>query len=298
MLDEGYPIDTLIIDRAWSYKLPERWALPIRELGIEQVVDLHKNDHGVRDYNGMRVVAGSPHCPCLPDELVDITRPQHLKLPDGTDLDTLPEPDDDQPESETERQTREFVTRIEARRAYACRRVAGPDRKGKERYECPAAAGQVRCPLKELSMHLPAGQVPTIENPPEADGAPQICTQRTVTLPGSVTPKVRQRYYWGSVEWIRSFARRTHIEGVFGNIKNRNMENVTRGWIQVAGHARTALMLAIATAAYNMRVARKWNAETGSSKDPLLQPDPEFYGWREIDFSDSDENLEDGTEAA
>jgi hypothetical protein len=283
MLAEGYPIRTILVDRAWSYKLPERWALPIRALGIEQVVDLHKNDHGVRDHEGMRIVAGWPHCPCMPDDLVDIRRPAKLKLPDGTLLDTLPDLDDDEPESETVRKTRVFIADITARQAYACRRVAGPDLTGKERYECPAAAGQVRCPLKELSMFLPADEVPTITDPPELETAPQICRQRTVTVLGDVTPKVRQRTYWGSVDWIRSFARRTHIEGAFGNLKNRNTENVTRGWIQVSGHARTALMIAIATAAYNLRVARKWNEETGASADPLMQPDADFYGWREID---------------
>ncbi|MGY1821614.1 hypothetical protein [Geodermatophilus sp. SYSU D00079] len=290
-----------MVDRAWSYKLPERWAFPICDLWIEQVVDLHANDHGVRDHEGMRIVAGWPHCPCLPDDLVDIKRPVKLKLADGT---VLGDPNEEELESETERRTREFVAQIEERRAYACRRTAGPSRKGKgkdkgkERYECPATAGQVRCPLKELSMHLPAGQIPTIDNPPDLDTAPQICTQRTVKLPGSVTPKVRQRYYWGSVEWIRSFARRTHIEGVFGNLKNRNTEHVTRGWLQVVGHARTALMVAIVTAAYNLRIARRWNEETAGSEDSLLRPDPQFYGWREVDAEELGEAPDNGTEAA
>jgi hypothetical protein len=114
-------------------------------------------------------------------------------------------------------------------------------------------------------------------------------------VPGTVTPKVRQRLYWGSVEWIRSFARRTHVEGAFGNLKNRNTENITRGWLQVSGHARTSLMLAIAAAVYNVRVARNWYAETGLSDDPLLQPDPRFHGWRELT---EDESRRDNDEQA
>jgi hypothetical protein len=45
-----------------------------------------------------------------------------------------------------------------------------------------------------------------------------------------VTPKVRQELYWGSRKWIKSFARRTHVEGTFGNLKNRDCENLRRGW--------------------------------------------------------------------
>ncbi|MBA2955331.1 hypothetical protein GON03_13415 [Nocardioides sp. MAH-18] len=129
-------------------------------------------------------------------------------------------------------------------------------------------------------MHLPAN-LPLVSNPPTEAGRPTICKQRTVTVPGTVTPKVRQVLYWGSISWIRSFARRTHVEGAFGNMKNRNTENITRGWIQVDGIARHSLLLAVAASVYNMRIARKWNQETDSSSDPLMQEDPPFLGWRE-----------------
>jgi hypothetical protein len=212
---------------------------------------------------------------------VDLRRPANLKLPDGTVLDDVPVAIGH--ESDVVADTRQFVQSIGKRKSYAFRRVAGPDLHGHERWECPARANEARCPHCALSMYLDPRDVPTITDPPDLETAPSCCTQRTVKLPGTVTPKVRQKLYWGSPRWIRSFARRTHIEGVFGNLKNRNTENVTRGWIQVTGHAKTSLMVAVAATAYNLRVARKWNAETGLSEDPLLQPDPEFYGWREVD---------------
>ena len=40
----------LLADRHYSYKKPERWADQLVERGIKQVVDLHKNDQGFRDY--------------------------------------------------------------------------------------------------------------------------------------------------------------------------------------------------------------------------------------------------------
>lgn len=282
-----YPIRTLIADRAFSYKEAQRWADRLRDLGIQQVVDLHDNDHGGRDHEGLRIVAGWPHCPAMPDHLVDIRRPPRLSLPDGTTLDFIPELDGDEPAIKGA--TREFVARIEQRRAYATRRVSGPNARGDERHECPACAGQCRCPLRPESMHL-RPSLPLIVNPPKKEGRPLICEQRTVTVPGTVTPKVRQLLYWGSVEWIRSFARRTYVEGVFGNLKNRNTENISRGWLQVSGHARTSLMLSLAAAAYNLRIARKWNAETGLSADPLLQPDGPYLGWREVTEEDDDDD--------
>jgi hypothetical protein len=280
-----YPIRTLITDRAWSYKKPKRWARSIRKLGIEQVVDLHQNDFGVRDYQGLRIVAGWPHCPAMPDELIDIRRPAKLVLSGGPVVDDLPETVGAEVESKAARDTAQFLGKIAQRRAFATRRVSGPNLQGDERHECPADAGQIRCPLKPLSLHLPADR-PRVTAPPAKDVLPPICKQRTLTIPGTVTPKVRQRHYWGSEEWIRSFARRTHVEGAFGNLKNRNTENITRGWIQVTGHARHSLLLAVAASAYNLRIGRKWNAENTQSEDPLFEEDPPFLGWREMTYDD------------
>lgn len=43
-LDDGAAITELLNDRAWSYKVPERWADLLRDRGIEQVFDLHLHD--------------------------------------------------------------------------------------------------------------------------------------------------------------------------------------------------------------------------------------------------------------
>jgi hypothetical protein len=75
--------DRLTADRAWSYKLAERWADELRARGIEAVLDLHANNYGVRDADGIRIVAGAPHCPSLPDDLVDIRQPAQLSVGPG-----------------------------------------------------------------------------------------------------------------------------------------------------------------------------------------------------------------------
>lgn len=78
--DGPLPIRELITDRAWNDKRPERWAYQLKDIDISQVVDLHKNDHGVRDHDGRRIVAGSPHCPAMPEDLINIRRPARLVL--------------------------------------------------------------------------------------------------------------------------------------------------------------------------------------------------------------------------
>ena len=69
----------------------------------------------------------------------------------------------------------------------------------KTRWECPAQAGKVRCPFCPFSFSalLPEG-TPEVEHPPAKAAAPKCGTQRTVTIPGVVTPRLRQTLYWGS----------------------------------------------------------------------------------------------------
>lgn len=258
---DGQPVTVLLADRAWSYKLPDRWAHQLRDRGIEQVVDLHPNDHGASDLDGMRMIAGTAHCPATPDELIDIRRPATLGA--GPELD-------------------EFTRRIDERSSYAFRRTAGPNARGDERAECPAEAGKLRCPLKPTSLLFPAEML-TIGAPPDAATAPACCTQRTVKIPAAADAKVRQRHIWGSPGWIRSFRRRTYVEGAFGNLKNPNTEAVRRGWIAVVGLVKTSLMLGCAAVAMNLRLLRAWAQRTGDHTDPLTTPDPDDHGFEELE---------------
>jgi hypothetical protein len=59
---------------------PQDRSTELHTRGIEQVQDIHKADHGVRDHEGIRNVDGWPHCAALPLELADIERPQRFKV--------------------------------------------------------------------------------------------------------------------------------------------------------------------------------------------------------------------------
>jgi hypothetical protein len=166
-----------------------------------------------------------------------------------------------------------FVEQIDRRARWAFRRVTTADTSGKERYECPARAGKVRCPLYKPSMGKPLA-LPTTLHPP-VENPPTCCTQRTITVPGDVDAKNRQRHYWGSRDWISAYARRSRVEGWFGNAKSNNAEGLTRGAFRVMGIAKTSLMLGIYAAATNLRLLRAWTArhlpEHGSNGRPRPQ---------------------------
>jgi hypothetical protein len=259
--EQGHRIREVIADRGYTYKT--NWTRELFALDIDPVLDLHATQYGARGgHAGSRVVAGVPHCPAMPAAFDTIGRPERLA---GS------------------RALEEFVDDIERREKWSFRRVAGPDSTGKERYECPARAGKLRCPLHMPSTLLPLA-LPKVSAPP-AD-PPACCNQRTITVPGDIDAKSRQRHYWGSRDWIKSFSRRSRVEGWFGNLKNETTEALNRGTFRVMGLCKTSLMLGIYAAATNLRLLRRWAARRRHDDDlmPLLVADaPGASGTGQVD---------------
>ncbi|MGH3732331.1 MAG: hypothetical protein ACRDVC_03005 [Acidimicrobiales bacterium] len=272
----------IINDRAFSFKTKERWTDELLRRGIDQVLDMHPSEHGVRDFGGMRMVDGTPHCPAMPDRLVKITRPPVLSVGDvkrGASLE----------ERQTLRQLVKEIARFDAniaeRQQYAFVRnqKARPGAKdqGKSQWECPAQVGKVRCTNCAMSMHLPL-ETPLIENPP-TQHPPKCCTQRTVMIPGVAFGKLRQREDWGTEAWKRSYARRTHIEGYFGRIKSANSQTVKRSWTQIMGIIKTGLMIACVAMAANLNELLAWARRTENYSHPWCRPWSESFGFEEVD---------------
>lgn len=250
MREQGLRLREVIADRGYTYKTG--WSLGLRAIDVDSVLDLHPTQLGARgSHAGARMIAGVPHCPATPSSFDSIERPERMAA--SAELEV-------------------FVVRIETREQWALRRMAGPDVTGNERYECPARAGKLRCPLIPASMAQPV-TLPKVLQVPDPS-AHQCCTQRTVSVPGDVDYKSRQRHYWGSRTWIRSFNRRTRVEGWFGNLKDHSREALTRGAFRVMGLGKTSMMLAIYAAATNLRLLDSWSRRTGQSEPaPLAASD-------------------------
>jgi len=111
--------------------------------------------------------------------------------------------------------------------------------------------------------------LPKVLEPPQQT-AHRCCSQRTITVPGDVDYKSRQRHYGGSRDWISSFSRRSRVEGWFGNVKDRSREALGRGAFRVMGLCKSSLMLGIYAAATNLRLLDGWASKVGLSEPPAL----------------------------
>lgn len=260
----GTPVRKLLVDRHYPYKTVERWRDPLIERGTEQVFDLRVDQHGFTELDHTRWAAGWPHCPATPDH-----------------LDTILRPAPNAPKSESQ----VFRNRIAERRKYAFRRVTTPGTDGTARWECPAVAGAVGCPLRpgtvEAQLEL-GGPIIKDHPDPQNPDFPTCCTQRTVTLQPGPLRKLMQADYWGSDEWEDDYKKRTYVEGTYGNRKNRSTEDLTRGHLRISGIAPVQIATAMAAVAYNLRMLRNWHERTGLRDDdhhPLLKADEEAYDW-------------------
>ena len=75
VIASGVAFKELLADRHYSYKNPDRWAKKLTILGVEQIVDLHQNDQGFRDYDSAILAAGWLHCPATPTRMAKILHP-------------------------------------------------------------------------------------------------------------------------------------------------------------------------------------------------------------------------------
>lgn len=260
----------VIVDRHYSYKRPETWRDELAARGISQTFDLRKDEQGWTDLDGVRFAAGIPHCPGAPD---------HLGVIPGLGLDPSP------------REVAEFKTQIELRKQYRLYKNQELDPiTGKAQWQCPARAGTVACPLVagtvQAAGHLmtTTGQsIPIIDSPPDPNDpiCPKVCTQATVVIEPGDLRKLIQPNYWGSEDWREMHAKRSVVEGSYGNRKNPDTENLRRGHHRAGGIGRTMLYSIGAVASYNLRMLRNWHDRTGLG-DPtnlLLRPADNVYGY-------------------
>ena len=266
---KGTKIQSLLVDRHYSYKKYDRWLQELFNRGIEQVADMHSNDQGFNDWDGMKMAAGWAHCPSTPDRLGSIPTLGLTASEDEVDL---------------------FNALINERRAYMAKRINPMSKEGKIRFGCPALDGTVGCPLRPETMATATLlNLPIVVGPPAEVGRPTICTQKSVQLHVTTeaqkrVTKMYQRFYWGSKQWRLSYARRTYVEGWFGVLKNTTATGFHRGSHQFKGLPLVSIVLAMAAATTNLRLLRAWHDETGlgDTAHPLLKSDAVFFGFTQL----------------
>jgi hypothetical protein len=236
-VDDGIALGDVLADSGYAYRKPEHWALPLRRLGADLVVDLHPNDRGPHGtHNGATINNGNLYCPATPQPLLELGPLARGATPEQT--------------AAHDHQTDELAR-------YKLGRITNPDGDGYHRVACPATQGKLRCPLRPASMTLPHTR-PEVLEPPQHP--PTCCTQQTLTVPPAVNAKTTQKHDYPSAAHRRSYRRRTAAERAYATIKDAATTNTSKGWCRLMGLTANALFIAAAYIARNLRITDALNA--------------------------------------
>ncbi|HUZ03206.1 MAG TPA: hypothetical protein VMU89_22910 [Thermomicrobiaceae bacterium] len=246
MHQAAIPTGDLLADSGYSYRQPETFALPLRALGIQLVVDLHPNDRGPKGtHQGAITANGQLYCPATPQTLLTLGPLSPAASPEQT--------------AHHDQQTAELGR-------YKLAPVSAPDPDGYRRAGCPAAHHKLRCPLWPDSMTLPYER-PTVHDPPEHP--PVCCTQKTITIPPTVNAKTSQKHDYPSAAHRHSYHRRSAAERANASIKDPATTNLARGHCRLSGLTPLALFTATTLIARNLRTH---DAHTARNTDPHHSP--------------------------
>ena len=248
MVASGVPLGDVLNDSGYSHRVPPHWALPLRALGANLVMDLHPHDRGKRGtYQGAVCFNGSLYCPSTPAGLFAIE-----PLARGASAE----------------ETAAHDARSAELDRYRFAVLSGDDAEGHHRVMCPAAAGKVRCPRRDGSMAL-AHSRPEILSPPEHP--PTCCTQVSITVPPSVNAKTRQKHPYPSAAHRSSYGRRSAAERANSTIKDPASNDVAPGWCRLMGLVPMTLMLACLLVVRNERVLASFTARQADAERRAAQ---------------------------
>jgi hypothetical protein len=231
MAADGIKLADILADSGYAYRIPETWALPIRALGAQLIVDLHPNDRGPQGtHMGAIQSNGRLYCPATPTTLLE--------------LQPLPRAPSREQTAGHDQQATELAR-------YKLSAITSHDPDGYHRAICPAAQGKLRCPHRPESMTLPHTR-PQVLSPPEHP--PTCCTQQTITVPAAINAKTAQKHDYPSPEHRNSYNRRSSAERTFSTIKDPATNDISKGWCRIMGLTGIALFTATVLIARNLRI--------------------------------------------
>ena len=217
---KGLPIGDVLVDSGYAHRRAEAFALPMRALGANLVMDLHPNDRGPQGtFAGAILHNGALYCPGTPRALFELG-------PVARDA------------SLAEVEAHDHLTAELS--CYKLGKITKHDGDGYHRVVCPAIMNKCRCPLRKDSMELSFGR-PEVFCVPSP--APRCCTQKSITVPPSVNAKTAQKHDYPSKAHRRSYARRTAVERSNSRVKDPASIDVAEGWCRLMGLVPIALFL-------------------------------------------------------
>ena len=231
MVKTGVRLGDVLCDSGYAHRIAENWALPLRAIGADLIMDLHPHDRGLQGtHQGAICFNGSVYCPATPVPLFDIGPLSRGASAEETDM--------------HDRKSAELAR-------YKLGRITSDDVDGFHRVSCPAVSGKVRCPRRNVSMAL-SRERPEILSPP-AD-APPCCRQATITVPPDVNAKTRQKHDYPSKAHRLSYGRRSAAERSNSTVKDPASNDISRGWCRLMGVGPMTVMLTCLFVVRNQRV--------------------------------------------
>ncbi|MDQ2759632.1 MAG: hypothetical protein M3Y17_04120 [Actinomycetota bacterium] len=243
MAASNITIADVLADSGYAYRVAERWALPVRQLGASLIQDLHPNDQGVHGtHKGAICANGNLYCPATPKPLFELS-----PLARGASADQI----------QTHDQHSDELSR------YKLSPITSYDPDGYRRVACPAAQGKLRCPLRPATMTLAHARPQVLQAP---EHPPTCCSQQTITVPASVNAKTAQKHDYPSAAHRRSYARRSGAERAFSTVKDPATNNLNKGWCRLTGLTPIALLTATVFIARNLRIADAFAARQAENQ--------------------------------
>lgn len=248
MVASGVPLGDVLNDSGYSHRIPAHWALPLRALGADLIMDLHPHDRGTQGtHHGAICFNGSLYCPSTPKGLFTLE-----PLSRGA----------------SEEETAAHDRRSAELARYKMGVVSADDADGFHRVACPAVLGKVRCPRRAESMALSAER-PEITSAPEEP--PTCCTQKTLTVPPSVNAKTKQKHDYPSRAHRLSYGRRSAAERSNATVKDPASNDISRGWCRLMGLTSMTLMLTCLFVVRNQRVLASFEGREAEDQRRLAQ---------------------------
>jgi len=248
---------TLFSDREYTNLVRENWADKLLERRIEQYMEMTQNDVTIRKDadTGAIMFAGWPFVPRTPRHLFNIKTRRHY---------TVTAPRSNATEEAIENyearlaDLAEFKQQIADLAPYALSTNGGRNARGGRRFFVPTTDRALATPAQRATKVFKA--------------------KETVTVKAAAFGKHYQPHRWGTDAWIAAYSQRSSVEGIFGNLKSRTGQGVTRGWTRVIDIAANSLMVAAALVQRNIQAVRsrahKQKIDDATLYDPLNQPAP------------------------
>ena len=237
MVASGVALGDVLNDSGYSHRRPPHWALPLRALGADLVMDLHPHDRGTQGtHHGAICWNGNLYCPATPKALFTLE-----PLARGA----------------SDAETAAHDTRSAELARYKLGPITADDADGFHRVACPAVLGKVRCPRRAESMAL-SYERPEILSAPK--DPPTCCTQKTLTVPPSVNAKTRQKHDYPGQAHRLSYGRRSAAERSNSTVKDPASNDIARGWCRLMGLTSMTLMLTCLFVVRNQRVLASFEA--------------------------------------